>query len=307
MTIDRNTGLLRWTPTATGTFFVRPSSKTPRGRSLPKLVHHRPHLRQPPARLHFHPALTASPGVPYTYTLTATDPNRDPVTFALTQGPQGLSLNAASGVVSWTPTAAQFGSHPVTLTASDNQGATATQSFNVVVFDAATDGPVVQPIPDQTVIAPAAFTAIPLDPYVFDPTDPDAALTWTVSGATALSVSIDENRVATITYPPGTLTTERLTFLATDPGGKSGFATASFTVRSSDQPPVAAFANLSNTETTLIETGFFASTAPPMTRTPSTPSLTASPCLMRTAPAWPMSRHPRQRRGLASRSCRRRR
>ena len=259
MTIDRNTGLLRWTPAATGTVFVQAIVEDPRGagRSQSWSITILTYANLPPAFTST-PPFTASPGVPYAYTVTASDPNHDPITFALTEGPDGLSLNASSGLVSWTPTAAQFGSHPVTLTASDNQGGTATQTFNVVVFDAATDGPVVQPIPDQTVIAPAAFTAIPLDPYVFDPTDPDADLTWTVSGATALSVTIDDNRVATITYPPGTLTTERLTFLATDPTGKSGFAAADFTVRSSDQPPVAAFANLSATEATLIETGFFA-------------------------------------------------
>ena len=49
-----------------------------------------------------------------------------------------------------------------------------------------------------------------------------------------LSVTISD-RVAAVTYPPGTVVTEQITFAATDPDGLTGQATATFTVESA--PP----------------------------------------------------------------------
>lgn len=91
--------------------------------------------------------------------------------------------------------------------------------------------PVVSGIPGETVTTPDPFTPIALDNYVTDPDHADNQLTWSVSGNTRLGVSI-VNRVATITYPPDTTSsfTEVLTFRATDPGGLSGSAGASFSV-----------------------------------------------------------------------------
>jgi RHS repeat-associated protein len=258
MTIDPDTGLIRWTPTTPGSAFVQAIVEDNRGagRYQSWSVTVREYQNLPP-RITSSAPLTASPGAPYAYLVLANDPNRDPITFALPQAPAGMTINPAGGQIAWTPTAAQFGSHAVTVTASDGKGGVATQRFDVVVFDAATDGPVVRAIPDQTVVAPAGFAAIPLDSFVFDPNDPKEALTWRVTGTSQLAATIDANRVATVSYPAGTLVSERLTFLATDPAGKSSFAAATFTVRGRDNPPVAALANLSDAETTRIETGFF--------------------------------------------------
>jgi len=54
-----------------------------------------------------------------------------------------------------------------------------------------------------------------------------------VSGASVLQVEIS-NRVATITYPASSTVAENLTFLARDPDGNSGAATAKFTVKAAD-------------------------------------------------------------------------
>ncbi|MFZ5470965.1 MAG: putative Ig domain-containing protein, partial [Myxococcota bacterium] len=57
-----------------------------------------------------------------------------PVTYRLTQQPEGMSVNATTGEVTWTPTAAQVRAepHPVTLVGSNGAGE-ATLDFAVTV------------------------------------------------------------------------------------------------------------------------------------------------------------------------------
>jgi len=88
---------------------------------------------------------------------------------------------------------------------------------------------VVSVIPSETVHAGELFTTINLDLHVTDDSV-DSEITWTTSGETELTVAIDADRVATITYPAGWTGSETITFTATDPGGLSGSDEASFAV-----------------------------------------------------------------------------
>ncbi|MFN0200551.1 MAG: PKD domain-containing protein [Bacteroidia bacterium] len=54
----------------------------------------------------------------YTYTLTATDPENNPLTYTLKQAPSGLTINNL-GQIQWTPTAAQLGYQVVEAVVSD--------------------------------------------------------------------------------------------------------------------------------------------------------------------------------------------
>lgn len=254
MTINTNTGLVRWTPTNAGNFLVQAAADGVGGSAFQgyslTIV---PYTNLPP-QFTSTPVLTALPNALYTYTAAAVDPNLDTVTYSLTQKPSGMAINATSGLVTWTPTTSQMGGNTVTVTASDGHGGTATQTFNLVVMN---PGVTVLPIPDQTVTAPNTFATISLDNYVRDPNYSASQIVWAVTGTNLLRVTIDSNRVAAITYAAGVLTSERLTFLATDPDGKSGYSAPLLTVRAVDNPPVAALANLSANETTSINTGLF--------------------------------------------------
>jgi hypothetical protein len=95
--------------------------------------------------------------------------------------------------------------------------------------------PIVGNIQDQTVFTGTPFATINLDNYVTDLKDPDAAIVWSYSGNTNLTVSIT-NRIANITAPPTWTGSETITFTATDTGGLTDSDAATFTVMNT--PPI---------------------------------------------------------------------
>ncbi|PWF63581.1 hypothetical protein CBX96_09840 [Shewanella sp. BC20] len=88
-------------------------------------------------------ALTsATQDAAYSYTLVATDSDvGDSLTLSAVTLPSWLSFNAATGVLSGTPTNANVGSHAVVLRATDGDGLTIDQSFTIVVANV-NDAPV---------------------------------------------------------------------------------------------------------------------------------------------------------------------
>ncbi len=73
-------------------------------------------------------------GNQYVYTAAAVDDDGDALTFSLLDGPAGMAVGAATGKVSWTPTAP--GVFPVILRVSDGIGGEAIQEFSVMVPEA---------------------------------------------------------------------------------------------------------------------------------------------------------------------------
>ncbi len=114
---------------------------------------------------------------------------------------------------------------------------------NIATFKAGAaipnEPPEVSDIPDQTIVEGGSFATINLDNYVTDPDNSDSEIVWTYSGNTDLSVSIT-SRVATITIPGADWNgSEIITFKATDPLGRFDDDSATFTVTSVNDPPVA--------------------------------------------------------------------
>ncbi len=114
MTIVQTTGAISWTPLAsqlgqqdvvievsdgiggavTQAFAIRVATGVP---NLPPVIN------------------TTAPrfgsvGAAYSYTLQATDPESTTLTYSLGQGPVGMTINAASGQVNWTPAVGQTAS-----------------------------------------------------------------------------------------------------------------------------------------------------------------------------------------------------
>jgi len=80
------------------------------------------------------PVTTATVDALYTYDVNATDPDAtDTLTYSLTIKPTGMTIDAATGLIQWTPTSVQAGANDVAVRVADNGSAPAseTQSFTI--------------------------------------------------------------------------------------------------------------------------------------------------------------------------------
>jgi large repetitive protein len=114
----------------------------------------------------------------------------DPISFGLATAPAGMAINAASGLVTWTPTAAQQGTQHMVVTASDDRGATVSQGFDLaVVANVGNQAPVITSTPPSP--------AVVGDPYQYQVagSDPDGdpvtfALTTAPAGMAITSAGL---------------------------------------------------------------------------------------------------------------------
>ena len=85
------------------------------------------------------PVITSQPptrtaeGLSYEYRVQVIEEVTGPIRFQLIQGPEGMALDAVSGVLSWLPQLGQGGSHEVVARAVDTAGNFTDQSFTLEV------------------------------------------------------------------------------------------------------------------------------------------------------------------------------
>ncbi|MGI2195768.1 beta strand repeat-containing protein, partial [Shewanella baltica] len=111
----------------------------------------------------------------YSYTFAASDTDvGDTLTLSAVTKPSWLSFNAATGLLSGTPSNADVGAHPVTLRVTDTDGLTADQSFSITVTN----------VNDAPTISSTAITAATQDAaysYTFAAADTDVGDVLTFS------------------------------------------------------------------------------------------------------------------------------
>jgi len=90
-----------------------------------------------------------------TFTNTATDPDGNTLSFSLDSGPTGATLNATSGVFSWTPTESQGpGTYDFTISVTDNGSPPLSNSKSFKVFvNEVNSAPVLVHVADRTIHA----------------------------------------------------------------------------------------------------------------------------------------------------------
>ena len=114
--------------------------------------------------------------VQYTYQATATDADGDLLSWVLVTSPAGMTVNA-SGLVTWTPSAAQVGSHSVQLDVSDGM---VPVSQNWTINVTAAGGPNQPPV--ITSSAPTSATEGQNYSYAAAANDPNGdPLTWSLT------------------------------------------------------------------------------------------------------------------------------
>lgn len=164
------------------------------------------------------PVFTSSPGTSsrvgttYRYDANASDADNDALAFALVEGPAGMQVDAATGLVTWSPLAADVGTHHVELRVTDAPGASVTQSFDLVTTAA-------NSLPAFTSL-PAHFGKVGRE-YRYDAAATDAdgdALTWTLPQAPA-GIAIDAN--GAIRWTPSAIGVAAVTVRVSDGHGYS--------------------------------------------------------------------------------------
>jgi hypothetical protein len=84
------------------------------------------------------PGSSVSPAQSYSFVPSASDPDGDTLTFTATNLPAWASLNASTGLISGTPTAADIGTYGgVTIVVSDGKSSASLGPFSITVTDAA--------------------------------------------------------------------------------------------------------------------------------------------------------------------------
>lgn len=138
-------GKLRWTPSEPGTFTVTVAATDSAGATSYQTF-------DVTARntTNGSPAITNAPrpilqvDTLYQWRVEAVDPERDPLSYKLLEGPAGLSLST-DGFVRWRPTQSQLtvasAPHRIRVQVSDKLGASSESSWNIHVVASATNTP----------------------------------------------------------------------------------------------------------------------------------------------------------------------
>ncbi len=79
------------------------------------------------------PVTTAAVGQPYRYQSMGFDLNGDALSYVLAAGPAGMTINASTGLVNWTPTPSSPAGATVSLQVYDSGGSFTTQTYLITV------------------------------------------------------------------------------------------------------------------------------------------------------------------------------
>ncbi len=182
MTINTATGLVQWTPSAlqVGSHDVVILVEDGQGGTASQLftvvviaapINHSPSITTIPT-------IVAAVDLAYNYDADARDEDGDSLTYELLVAPSGMSIDADSGVISWTPNASQFGNHRVVLGVND-RASIAAQRFLIIV-ESPNRPPVIMSTPEQ-IISPGMIYR-----YDVSANDPDNNdLSYALSSAPA--------------------------------------------------------------------------------------------------------------------------
>jgi len=235
MSIDSAGGTIRYSPAheQLGSHTVIVSALDPQGaESRQEYILHVRGVNQPPL-ITSRPLTEAAVGQTYLYAVGANDADGDTLSFSLNQAPAGMTIDADTGQMVWTPQPADVGNQDAEVLVSDSAGGFATQRFTIAVLAGMANQP-----PEITTV-PSFFASVDqLYTYDVDATDPERqTLTYLLLQQPA-GMTIDPN-LGLIEFTPAEnqLGTTLVQVLARDPQGAGSLQTYSLTVRAANNAP----------------------------------------------------------------------
>ena len=122
MAIDARTGLITWTPSGSGAYLVTVQvTDTHQAAATQSYVLIVTDPRDAPA-ITSTPITEAAAGQLYRYQVDAVDANGEPLTFRLEAAPDGMEMDTATGLITWTPQT--HGRRDVVIHVENQSGAT---------------------------------------------------------------------------------------------------------------------------------------------------------------------------------------
>ena len=244
--INASTGVFTWTPTAVGpvnfSVVVTDNGDPVLSATQPVTVNvadvnHAPELALIPAQVVDEQALLS-----FSATATENDSGQT-VTFSLENAPSGASIDATTGLFSWTPTEIQ-GPGPYTVTVKVTDSGTpvlSAQQLVSITVNEVNQAPTLNAISNKSVTIPNTlnFTAV-----ATDPDHPANTLTYSLENAPS-GATINPT-TGLFSWAPATAGTYTLTVVVTDNGNPALSASRPVTITVSPSPttntaPVLAF------------------------------------------------------------------
>ena len=195
------------------------------GSVLPEILNQPPVLTMPPTQV-------IDEQTPLTLTLVATDPDvpTNTLTYGLISAPQGVNLDAATGVLAWTPTELQGpGTYLISIGVTDNgiPALSATNSFTVVVNEVNRAPVLTTAVRDFRVAAGATlvFTNTATDADI-----PTNTLVFLLDLDAPAGAQLDRNTGVFVWTVPNSAATNRFHIWVTDDGAHYLRDSQSFTI-----------------------------------------------------------------------------
>ncbi len=178
---------------------------------------------QPPV-IQSSPVVQATATQAYVYNVVAVDPDGGPISYSLDTAPAGMTLDASTGELNWTPTEGQVGTHVIRIVATDENGAQATQEFSLEVLPKPNTAPVIQSQPFTSAKVDAVYQ------YSVSATDADNdPLAFSLDEAPA-GMSI-EPAGGVISWTPTSAQLGAQSVVVRVSDGQGGSATQSFSIQ----------------------------------------------------------------------------
>ncbi|MCB9497726.1 MAG: putative Ig domain-containing protein, partial [Fibrobacteria bacterium] len=161
-------------------------------------------------------------GASYSYTVTATDADGDVLSYVSGVLPEGMTFDALTQTLAWTPGYDAAGSYPLSVTVTDGKGGEATQAWTLDVVDA-NRAPMITSTAPTSVVEGASYS------YTVVATDADGDVLTYAAGALPEGMTFDVS-TRTFAWTPGYEAAGSYPLSVTVRDGKGGDASQAWTL-----------------------------------------------------------------------------